>query len=527
MSKIFSMARVSARGGLSLFLGQSLSTIISAVGAILLVRLLVPSEYGLMSIALIFPWTVASFRDMGINLAMVKYLAQYKTESRTGEIRNILASCALINIIIGATLSLISFSLAGFLASNVFYRPEIKPLIEIASLIVLSGSLLTTAQATFTGFERMEFNSIIMILQSSLKTGLEILLVILGYGVLGAVFGHAISLLVTGMIGISLFYLFFYRNYKTDRNKLDLRGTLRTLLMYGLPLYLSTILIGLLTQFYNFMIAIYCNDFIIGNYKAAVNFSVIITFFTTPIGAVLFLAFSKLNREKENKNLGIVFRSSVKYATLLVIPVTTAIMVLSEPLTFTLFGKNYRYSPLFLSLIAVGYLYTGLGSLSLGNFLNGQGETKVNMKLTLITLATGLPLSLVLIPTFGILGLIATTLTAVIPYLIVGLWWVRKHYGVTVDWASSTKTYLASGVAAGITYITLFRLSFYEIELMVGGIVFMTVYIVTAPLTGAVNKTDIDNLREMLGNVRPIYFLFNLPLKLIEKILALKESIAS
>jgi len=227
---------------------------------------------------------------------------------------------------------------------------------------------------------------------------------------------------------------------------------------YGLPLSISTILAGFLLQFFNFMIAIYCTDFMIGNYAAALRFIVLIHFFTTPISTVLFPAFSKLNPEKEMKTLRTVFQASVKYASLLTIPATAAIMVLSKPLVFTLFGEVWTETPLFLTLYSISFLYTALGSLSLGNLLNGQGKTMVTMKLTLITLATGIPLSFLLIPRFGIIGLIITMLVYGLPTLATGLWWIRKHFGVTVDWKSSIKILAAAATSAIVTQLILSQL---------------------------------------------------------------------
>ena len=51
MSKAIRMAKVSARGGFNLFWGLASSSIISALGVILVARFLSPSEYGLVAIA--------------------------------------------------------------------------------------------------------------------------------------------------------------------------------------------------------------------------------------------------------------------------------------------------------------------------------------------------------------------------------------------------------------------------------------------------------------------------------------------
>jgi len=317
----------------------------------------------------------------------------------------------------------------------------------------------------------------------------------------------------------------FYKNlHEKSHYKPSLSTTFKKMIRYGLPLSISRILNGALTQFLNFMMAIYCTNLMIGNYQAAVGFVVLITFLTTPIATVLFPAFSKLNPEKEMKTLRTIFQSSVKYASLLTIPATTAIMVLSKPLLLILFGEEYTYAPLFLTLYAISYLYTALGNLSLENFLKGQGKTLITMKLTLITLAIGFPLSFLLIPRFGITGLIAITLVSGLPSLATGLWWAKKHSGVRVDWGSSAKILAASATAAVITHLTLYQLNSYDwIDLVVGGTTFLFTYLITTPLIRAVTIGDINNLRQMFSELGPFSHLFGILLNLIEKLVKISQ----
>jgi peptidoglycan biosynthesis protein MviN/MurJ (putative lipid II flippase) len=142
------------------------------------------------------------------------------------------------------------------------------------------------------------------------------------------------------------------------------------------------------------------------------------------------------------------------------------------------------------------------------------------MKLGLITLGMGLPLSLILIPMFGIPGLIVTTLVSGIPSTAVGLWWTKRHFGATVDWTSSTRVLVASAVAAVTTYVTISQLNYqYWVELVFGGITFLILYFVAAPLTRAVNKNDVTNLKEMLSDLGPFSLLFHIPLNIVEKLL--------
>ncbi len=265
---------------------------------------------------------------------------------------------------------------------------------------------------------------------------------------------------------------------------------------------------------------IYCTDALIGNYSVATNFVVLIAFFSTPISTVLFPAFSKLNPKHEDGTLRSIFQLSVKYASLLVVPVAAAIMALSQPGVATIFGEKYSYAPFYLTLLAISYLYTAFGSLSVGNLISSQGRTEVNMKLTLVTVAIGLPLSLVLIPRLGIIGLIVTTLIAGIPSLIAALWYVRRHYAASIDWVSSTKILSASTLSALAAYLILSQLSLPSwIELIIGATAFLATYIILASLIGAVKRADIENIKEMIKGLGPLSKLLSLPLSLIEKLM--------
>ena len=525
MSKAIKMAKVSAKGGFNLFWGLATSTIISAVGVILVARLLSPPEYGLVAIALMAPTLMTIFRDWGVNSAMIKYTAQYRSENKTANVKSIIAAGLLFEVALGFSLSLISFLVSGFLATNIFQRPDIKPLIQVASFTIFAGALLTATQSAFTGYEKMELNSATMISRSVLKAVLMPLLVILGLGAFGAILGTTIAFVIAGLISILLIYLALYKKMqKINDDKLKIIEHVKTMFKYGMPLSISAMLSGFLTQFYNFLIAIYCTDQMIGDYQVAVNFAVLITFFATPIATVLFPAFSKLNPQKETETLRNVFQFSVKYAALLVVPAAAAVIALSQPAIFTLFGEKYTYAPFFLTLYSFIYLYSAFGSLSLGNLINGQGKTEVNLKLTLITLTIGFPLSILLIPKFGITGLITTTLVAGIPSLIIGLWWIKKHFTAAIDWVSSAKILLASTLAAVITYTIVSQLNMPSwIELIIGALIFLTTYVTTAPLIGAINETDIQNLREMLNELGPLSQLFNLPLNLIEKLISIRQ----
>ncbi|MEM3765651.1 MAG: oligosaccharide flippase family protein [Candidatus Bathyarchaeia archaeon] len=189
MRKAIEMGKTSATGSFQLFIGVASSTIIMAIGTIILARLMTPEEYGLCSIALIPSYMAILFRDWGVNSAITKYTASLRAENRENETRRIIISGLIFEIITGLILSLILISLSTFIASAIFQRPESSYLITIASVAVLAGAIIIAAQSSFVGFERMELNSLTNICQAIAKTIASPILVFIGYSALGATLG--------------------------------------------------------------------------------------------------------------------------------------------------------------------------------------------------------------------------------------------------------------------------------------------------------------------------------------------------
>jgi hypothetical protein len=142
------------------------------------------------------------------------------------------------------------------------------------------------------------------------------------------------------------------------------------------------------------------------------------------------------------------------------------------------------------------------------------------MKVAILTAVIGFPESFVLISQFGVIGLIVTTLTVSLPGLFISLRFIKKQFGVSVDWVSSAKILFSSAIAAILTYVLISQLAFSSpIQLVIGVIVFVVVFTVAALVIRTVNKAEVSTLREIinaLGPLRkPLHFLLNLIEKLM------------
>jgi len=529
MDKALRMGKDSASGSFQLFIGKTVSTVIMAAGTIILGLLILEADYGLYAIALIPAATIGLFQDWGVGAAMTKYCAQYRAANKEGELRQIIVSGLTFEIATGAILTVLSFLMANSIALAIFRKPESAFLIALASLTIFFGSPYGASQSIFVGFERMRLISCSVICQAIAQCVLPTLLVYAGYGACGAVLGYVFSLLVVDVVAIALLYFAIFRKLGSNiTSNSNVRQTLKPLLRYGFPLAIAAILGGMLAQFYSFMMASFVDVAMIGNYKIATNFPFLFALFTVPISTVLFPAFSKLDPRNEQQLLKTVFTASVKYTALFLVPATMAMMVLSKPIIGTLYGEKWFYAPPFLALVVISNLFVIFGSLSLSRLLTGLGETKMLMKLYMPELAIGIPIAFLLIPQFGIPGKIFASITAGLPSLFIALYWIWKRYGIRVDFRTSGKIFLASSIAAIVTY--LFQSVFVAaawIMLTTGVILFLAIYLIATPLIGAINQTDVNNIRAIFSGLGIVSKLLEIPLTLVEKPLKTRVARAS
>jgi hypothetical protein len=166
------------------------------------------------------------------------------------------------------------------------------------------------------------------------------------------------------------------------------------------------------------------------------------------------------------------------------------------------------------------------GNISLGTFQTGIGKTKQVMYQSLLSLGFGLPLSYFLVaycyaiggPLYAILGGEIGTLVAGVPGMTWGLIWIWQKYRIKADFAVSAKIFGASVIASVVSYIFVNVISLpWWVMLASGFVVFLFVFMVSAPLLGAINQTDIWNLKAMLSGLGTVGRVLNFPLSFMKK----------
>lgn len=499
MSKrLIDIAEDSARGGFFLFTGNASSLIILAVGSIVVARLLGPENYGLLALSLVVPSMLAGFTDLGISLALTRFPAKYRAEGENGLAACVLRSGFTFKLVLGISTSLVCFAFADVFAAYVLNRPGIGYLIRVGSILVLLQTILVALTSSFMGLDRMEGCAFVMNAQAVAKTIASPLLVALGFSVIGALTGHVLGYAIAILSGLPLL-LKYYRGLGRPC-KDGFGGSIKAMLTYGFPLYFSAILAYFLGQCQTLILAFFASNVEIGNFNVAVTLSTAMSVLTFPLG-VLFPAFSKLNPDSEE--LRRLFRLSVKYTAILIVPASIGMAVLSRDLVYLIYGRSYWLAPLFLSLYALTFLYAGLGSLVLTHFFSGIGETKVVFKSNLINLFAFLPFAYALTMLYRVPGLIIALLVSGIFPLSYSLFIAKKKFQAGFDAKASLKIYLASSLSALLTFtfIHLYHQSSF-INVVVGVPIFLIAYLTLLPLVRGVSEQDLDNFELIFGKNR-------------------------
>jgi peptidoglycan biosynthesis protein MviN/MurJ (putative lipid II flippase) len=172
-------------------------------------------------------------------------------------------------------------------------------------------------------------------------------------------------------------------------------------------------------------------------------------------------------------------------------------------------------------------VFVGTGSISITNFLNSQGDTGTTMKIGLVGSAISILLSPVLIWIWSVPGLIVSIIVSGVIANVLGVYVLHRKYDVYPDLGHMGKILLCSGISAGSAYGVLWLLNTITPlqGLFIGSAIFLIVFLVLAPVTGALKEQDIVNLDSMMREINFVYPFIRLILDIEAKIIKFARAV--
>jgi O-antigen/teichoic acid export membrane protein len=298
--------------------------------------------------------------------------------------------------------------------------------------------------------------------------------------------------------------VFILRKYaKNSSDDLGFTSSVKTLMNYGIPLYVSGILVGFVNPYQNFVLAFFAATVDIGNWKAARNFVALMSVVSIPITSALFTAFSKLDSTMSEDETVTFFKFANKYTTLLIVPIASLLIAFSNEIVQVIYGVTYQTAAAFLAMHCLLFFLVGLGYLNLNSLFNGLGETRITLKTSLISALIIFTLSPLLAHVYGVPGVITALILAYAASTCYGMYIAKRNFQIRFDTPSLIKIYTI-GVAATAPSLLLLQISPLPtlVNVVVGGLLYIFIYTTSVSLAKIVSVSELETATAITQKTR-------------------------
>jgi len=346
--------------------GQGVSFLVSLV----LARLLSPSEYGLIGIAMIFITILGGFVDCGFSNALIRKKEVSNKDYNTMFITNMMMS---------AVVFLILFVCAPWIA-DFFERQEVTSLLRVLSLTVIIQSVSLVQNTILT--KRIDFKT---------KTKATIIAAIVSgtVGITTAFCGWGVWALAAQQISsqiVNTLCLCFFNKWLPNFS--FSRDSFRYMWGFGWKLMLSGFLDRTWGQLYQTVVGKCYTPETLGQYSRAKHFAQIFSQnFTSIIQRVTYPALAEVQDDKQRMIAA--YRKIIKTSMFVTAVCLISLGAISEPFIYCLIGGQWQQAATFLPLICISMSLYPLHAINL-NMLQVQGRSDIFLGLEILKKIIGL-----------------------------------------------------------------------------------------------------------------------------------------
>jgi O-antigen/teichoic acid export membrane protein len=250
-----------AKNGILYVVGQVVGSFSILVLLALLARLLKPSNFGLYAIVIAFYTLLGIIGNFGIGTALRKKLAETNDKTRRS---TLISNSYFIAMAASLIIAIAGVLLSSTIATYVYHDSSLAGALQLASVLVIFWVFFNLTIAVLVGLEKVKEATIIDLFYSVVQPIAAVGLVVLGYGILGAVSGIAISIVLGSALG--LFYL-----SKEIENRIikPTKKIIKELMAFSTPIATSNIALLGPQNFAILLLGVYATSAIVGNYNAA------------------------------------------------------------------------------------------------------------------------------------------------------------------------------------------------------------------------------------------------------------------
>jgi PST family polysaccharide transporter len=330
----------------------------------ILARLLDPTEFGLVALALIFTTLLESVADLGVGQALVIVRGDEEHVQERAE------TAFVFSVALGAGLTVVTVALSP-LAALFFDQPELTGLLAVLGTNFLLRSLGATHYALSQ--KRLDFRArTVAEMADVVVRGLTgIALALAGAGAWSLVIGYVVG---TATLSAAMWVMVRWRPRLRPR-----RAHLRELVGFGGTISAISVIGAVAANVDYIFIGRVLGATSLGLYTLGFRLpELIVINLSVVAGQVLFPAFAAVERGA----LGHAFLVSLRYTLMVALPCSALLIGLAEPLTLVAFGDQWRGSIAPMQVLTIYALAVAIG-IPAGTAYKATGRAGVLLKLAI------------------------------------------------------------------------------------------------------------------------------------------------
>lgn len=363
---------------------------------------------------------------------------------------NLLAETYFINgLFIMVIFSFICWILINSVVFLMNYPVQIKLLILVGGVSIISGAVADTCNSIFRAFEKMGTPSLVSSGTSIISSITGIILLWKGFGLFPIV-----SLIVAGSGLNAIILLFLLRKYLKNLKNIDLKISFK-MLKQSFPVALMRTFNTLTHRVDVLMLSGMKGMTSVGLYSAPVKFINVISVPLQSIGGASLPRMSTQSAYSIDK-LHETHDKLLKCFILLSLPITVVVFFLSENLINLIFGKEYVSggSTTALRILILGFLFNIISGPAQFTIFTSQEKLNRFVPFMLVITILNIILNIFLIPKYDFFGASFSTLICYIVGLIIRIMLARSMFERKDNLlAISKKPVLASLLMIGPLYL--------------------------------------------------------------------------
>lgn len=389
----------------------------------LMARYLGPDGLGIFTMVTTIAGITALITGLGINGAIVKYVAEYKDDK--DRLHAVFSSALAAMAIIGVATVIFLFTLS-YKFSSIFNMPSLTFLLKIYAFVFPFLLMYGIIMGLFNGLREMKYYSFINILNSILIFILTITFLFNGFGIKGAVVADMLATIMVTVVAAVImkkFIKFSISNYRENIKKLT---------SFGSKLMLGNVINNVNYQADTLLIAYYLTAGDLGYYSAAVSLSRFFWRIPQSIQMISYPATSEYWAKGELKSLNKMINKSMKYSACLLLPVGFGVWIFAKEIIVFLFGESFIFSVFPFQILVIGTVIYAIG-IPVGGTLVGIGRPDLSLKINTVGAIMNIILNITLIPNFGVAGAAVATISSLILITTLSIYFIIKLTNVDID----------------------------------------------------------------------------------------------